>query len=187
MQCGADVDAGLQRPGHSGKPCGEEFAEQRSGVDAGHEIARATRPLGRTGVIAMAWRVERQVHVLRDREGTGLPDPGGDERAAIHRHTKPRSSAPAADLLLGDGDERLLPLPPQQQERIAAGSDRLQRAAGVADALHRPTVHLENDVARPHAGTGRRHPSRPRLSPARRACPMAPAGGAPCRHRAAPA
>ena len=43
---------GLENVGHLGDLQLEQIAEQRPDVDAGKKIARASRPLGRAGVVA---------------------------------------------------------------------------------------------------------------------------------------
>jgi len=69
-----------------GEPLGKQRPEDRPDIDAGKEIARAARPLGRTGVVADLGRVEREVHELGHRDGAPLTDAFGDERAAVGGH-----------------------------------------------------------------------------------------------------
>ena len=76
--------AGGGQPPHLGELARQQRAEHRSAVDAGKEIARATGPPVGAGVVAELRMVERQVHVLRERQRTLRADPPDDELAERH-------------------------------------------------------------------------------------------------------
>src|ERR1700694_1554350 len=66
-------DSGENR-GHLGELNLEELAEDGAHIDAGKKIARASRPLGRAGVVAELGIVKRQLHERRHRHRAALTD-----------------------------------------------------------------------------------------------------------------
>ena len=72
----------IENLGHLGDLLFEQVAEQRPDVDAGKKIARASRPLGRAGVVAELGIVKREIH-----------ERGHRHRAAFTNHIFNRQSS----------------------------------------------------------------------------------------------
>ncbi len=119
------ANAGLSRTqdaGHLGDLLGEQLAEQRTDVDAGKKIARASRALDGAGVVAEVGMIERGIHERGHRHGAAFADPASKSHRNLHcSHA----------LFLADGDEDLAVAAPDENARDAAGGDLLQLAAGV--------------------------------------------------------
>ena len=65
---------GTEPFGHLGELQGEQFAKERTEVDAGDEIARASRTSGGARVVAELGMVEREVHERGHSDGAALMD-----------------------------------------------------------------------------------------------------------------
>jgi hypothetical protein len=69
--------------GHFGDLDFQELAEERTDIDAGKKIARATRPLGRAGVITDLGIVERKFHERGHRDWPALTNYIGNPQSEI--------------------------------------------------------------------------------------------------------
>ena len=56
------ADCRLENAGHLADLELEQFSEERADIDAGKEIARASRPLGHAGVVTEFGIVKREIH-----------------------------------------------------------------------------------------------------------------------------
>src|SRR5438552_13035928 len=65
---------------HLGELSLEQLSKQRSRVDAGKKIARATGPAGRAGVVAKLRMIEGEIHERGDRRGAAFTDQIGNAR-----------------------------------------------------------------------------------------------------------
>ena len=70
-----------EQPKHVAELFREQLAEDGTDIHAGKKIARAACSLGRAGVIAVLWMVERDVHELGEADWPVRVDASGNQLA----------------------------------------------------------------------------------------------------------